>query len=644
MGSRRSKVAIAATVVGASVVLVAPRPAGAAISATTSGGTFSVSLTGDHDVRLECSGPGGNAGVTNVTGGGFTAAAPALACSAVTAVVVTGDFGNQTVDTRPLINAPFTANPTLGALLGDGNDVIWETDRNDTIFTGGDRDSVTLFAGTVANTTINLGTGNSDQLTLKTTDSADNVAMASTTDDLTLALSGGATSSWTVVDAENISVGMGKGNDVGSFIGVTGAPGLGYLTLSGDDGDDTLTSSPKGSFLYGGTGTNTFNGGAGLDSVETESDTDIINAPSDTTTDYVDDFNSLRFGSRTLNGFGGVAQDRYSSGFFRNDVTLRVRPGSSGSALVTASLNRTGQQVLPAAMEFFEGAVEGSRSSLPDIAHRSLVDAVAVGQELSFPDTGSNRTRFDITIPTGSWTQSVVGPDRSIDPSTPGLGDIEIPATLEYRIHGPWTDKNQGFAHRISRDLVFRFLSDDDRDFLRDRLVGGVSRAQVVDEFANSDEYRGLDVDRTFVKYLRRPSDPGGRTYWVTSIRNGKALWRFRAQLFGGNEYFTKAGGTNALYVSKAYEDVLGRKPDPSGQAYWTNKLNNGADRGSVALQFINSPEARRRLVDDQFLRFLDRKPTSGEQATWVNALPGATGEQDLTRFLTGSAEYFNRS
>jgi hypothetical protein len=160
----------------------------------------------------------------------------------------------------------------------------------------------------------------------------------------------------------------------------------------------------------------------------------------------------------------------------------------------------------------------------------------------------------------------------------------------------------------------------------------------------NTDEYRGLDVDRTFVKYLRRTPDAGGRTYWITSLRNGKALWRFRAQLFGSNEYFTKAGGTNASYVTKAYNDVLGRDPDPSGQAYWTDKLTDGADRGSVALQFINSAETRRRLVDEQFLRFLDRLPTTGERTTWIPRITGATGEADLIAYLANSNTYYNRS
>ena len=47
--------------------------------------------------------------------------------------------------------------------------------------------------------------------------------------------------------------------------------------------------------------------------------------------------------------------------------------------------------------------------------------------------------------------------------------------------------------------------------------------------------------------------------------------------------------------------------------------------------------------MDDQFLRFLDRTPNASEQATWVAALPGATGEQDLVRYLVTTPEYYDR-
>ena len=68
-------------------------------------------------------------------------------------------------------------------------------------------------------------------------------------------------------------------------------------------------------------------------------------------------------------------------------------------------------------------------------------------------------------------------------------------------------------------------------------------------------------------------------------------------------------------------------------------------DRGSVALQFINATEFRRFLIDDQFLRFLDRKPTPTEQATWMDVLAtSSTGEQELIEALAVGNDYFNRS
>ena len=48
--------------------------------------------------------------------------------------------------------------------------------------------------------------------------------------------------------------------------------------------------------------------------------------------------------------------------------------------------------------------------------------------------------------------------------------------------------------------------------------------------------------------------------------------------------------------------------------------------------------------MDDQFLRFLDRKPTAGEQATWVAALPTNDGEQRLIATLAESTAYAIRS
>ncbi|WP_421118429.1 hypothetical protein ACE2AJ_13675 [Aquihabitans daechungensis] len=49
--------------------------------------------------------------------------------------------------------------------------------------------------------------------------------------------------------------------------------------------------------------------------------------------------------------------------------------------------------------------------------------------------------------------------------------------------------------------------------------------------------------------------------------------------------------------------------------------------------------------MDDQFLRFLDRKATTQEHATWDPKITGTTtGEQDLIASLAAGTEYFNRT
>ena len=133
------------------------------------------------------------------------------------------------------------------------------------------------------------------------------------------------------------------------------------------------------------------------------------------------------------------------------------------------------------------------------------------------------------------------------------MADASLAVTIEFA-RATETDDPFAFAEG-KQDYVVRLEGASFRQVSLDwspRLLGVLEQVRlprrdpaVVAGLMDTDEYRGLDVDRTFVKYLRRTADPAGRTYWITSIRNGKALWRFRAQLFGSNEYFTKAGGEN---------------------------------------------------------------------------------------------------
>ncbi len=596
------------------------------MSASTSGTTIAVTVTGGGSVAFSCS--GGSVAINDVV------ALPALACTALTKVTVTGDAGSQQVYGSQLNG--FSGHPTLTASMGDGADTVHESTNADTIATGPGDDVVALTGGT-NNVSVDLGSGSGDTLYVGGSMADDVMTLTSSGASTTATrTTGAATSTNVVAGPETLVVHGYDGNDTITTAGVTAASALTTLFVHGDEGNDTLTGGPKGEIFETGEGMNMVWAGGGQDTVWSQSATDVIDGGSDTLVDMVHDTTSLRSGGRLLTGFG--TQDALDVQAITGDATMRIRPSSGGTALATMSLTRTGQQVVPASL----GTVGPTFGEMGEVPHRAILDVVASNHRVSAQGGISGRDLLDVTIPSGTWVATGIGPSVQIIPDDPAYQTIAMSEMGAYRIHGPWTDKARGFAHRATRDLVFRFASDAALDDLQAKLTSGErTRAQVTAGLMGTDEYRGLDVDRTFVKYLRRVPDPGGRTYWINGIRNGKALWRFRAQLFGSNEYFTKAGGTNSAYVQRAYADVLGRTPDRSGQAYWTGKLDKGADRGSVALQFINSPEARRRLVDDQFLRFLDRYPTEGEQATWVAKLPATTGEQDLIAFLVNSSGYY---
>lgn len=64
----------------------------------------------------------------------------------------------------------------------------------------------------------------------------------------------------------------------------------------------------------------------------------------------------------------------------------------------------------------------------------------------------------------------------------------------------------------------------------------------------------------------------------------------FLSKIFNSTE-FQEPNIKNSDYVTKLYEDIMARAPDAAGQAYWTNKLDSGATRASVANNFLAAAE-----------------------------------------------------
>ena len=636
--SRPALGALALATCSLGLALVPSAPASAAgVVVTPSGNALSIATTGDVSVEFGC--------FSSKVAVNGTVVSPNIACNLLDHVVVTGDSGAQVVRADELDFGAFTGHPYLTANMNDGADTVFGTAQADNVALGPGDDGFYENVGSVANVAVSLGTG-SNTWELDGQDLADTITFTST----------GSTVAAHVVNSQGTrdlsassvhllySNGNG-GNDEIDASGVTAASTVTSTILySGSGSANHLIGSVTSSAMdtYGGSAT--MDGGPAQDYFYSYSTADVIHGNGGE--DWVYDDCCGRTGGRTAENAGGHLH--FSVDLHGNDAVARIRPDArygTGHATMATSLNRTGlTEWGPDTID-----MQAHHSYVGVIDTAALFDVVlpAGANQVYVSGDAAKNDLLDVTVPTGTWVVSgspalylTIDPD---DPSLPTMQSFQVGA---YKVHGPWTDKDRGFAHRVNRDLLLAFPTDAARDAIRNQLhAGTTTRAAVVKGLVGSDAYRGLDVDRVFRRFLKRQADSSGRSYWISAIRNGKSLRKFRAQLFGSNEYFTKAGANTTSFVRAAYRDVLGRFPDRSGEAYWVHKIDTGTERGAVANAFLASSESKRSIVKDQFMRFLDRYPSASEETTWMSKLDtSASGEQDLVAFLASSTAYYDRS
>jgi hypothetical protein len=121
---------------------------------------------------------------------------------------------------------------------------------------------------------------------------------------------------------------------------------------------------------------------------------------------------------------------------------------------------------------------------------------------------------------------------------------------------------------------------------------------------------RGVNADdivrRAYQDILGRDPDPDGlRNYRGKIVNDGWSERDVREALRRSDEY-AATGGTAVNFrtasadriIRRAYQDILGREPDPAGlRTYRRNILEEGWDEQDVRQALIRSPERRQKLV-----------------------------------------------
>ncbi|NTW38564.1 MAG: DUF4214 domain-containing protein [Cellulomonadaceae bacterium] len=103
--------------------------------------------------------------------------------------------------------------------------------------------------------------------------------------------------------------------------------------------------------------------------------------------------------------------------------------------------------------------------------------------------------------------------------------------------------------------------------------------------------------------------------------------------------------GTAAIraYVTKVYDDLFHRAPDPAGLATWTGQLASGTPYGAVANAITSSDEYRSRLIRGSYTTYLDRGPDSAGLAFWLDRMSGGQHIEDMQAGFIASDEFYAR-
>ncbi|MEA2569848.1 MAG: hypothetical protein QOI24_1849 [Acidobacteriota bacterium] len=168
--------------------------------------------------------------------------------------------------------------------------------------------------------------------------------------------------------------------------------------------------------------------------------------------------------------------------------------------------------------------------------------------------------------------------------------------------------------------------------------ASSLTRTQVATAVLVSTEYRTLLLNNFYSSLLHRPASSAEVAFWMPAFVSGLSDQQIESQILGSLEYFTLAGGTNSTWLARLYNDILGRSIDPAAEAVWTGVLA-GASRSTVALQILNSPEARNRRVQQYFLAYL-RRPAGTSELSTFSALLGTATDETVQAQIVAASEY----
>ncbi len=219
------------------------------------------------------------------------------------------------------------------------------------------------------------------------------------------------------------------------------------------------------------------------------------------------------------------------------------------------------------------------------------------------------------------WFKGVAG-----DTSTPVSGS------------GP---SNERWVNQVYIDLLGRTADAASVSADSALLTGGTPRATVALSVLTSDEYHNRLMTSFYATFLHRTPSAAELSFWLPAFAANLSDEQIEAQLVASPEYFALSGGTNAGWITRIFNDVLGRTPSAAETTTYSGFLASSS-RVTVGLSILKSSEAVNRRVQQYYSGFLRRNATASEAAALVPAILGGVSDEQVIAQILAADEYFN--
>jgi hypothetical protein len=199
---------------------------------------------------------------------------------------------------------------------------------------------------------------------------------------------------------------------------------------------------------------------------------------------------------------------------------------------------------------------------------------------------------------------------------------------------------NQQFVAEVYRALLERQVDQAGLDFWTHMLAQGMNRAAMVDSLqTNSSEYRFLQVQELYERYLGRAPEGSALNWGVSFLRAGGTMEQLSSLLISSQEYLDRAGGTNEGFVEAVYHDILGRTVDDSGRAFDMQMMSQGSSRQQLAMALFSSQEYCQNTVNSIYGRFLGREADASGLTLFSSFFRQGMRQEEIIATLMGEME-----